>query len=86
MARCCGKKYGFCKRFSIFCKHFSFFCDQILKEVVYSFFKKICRQFFCVLHSDFFNVIFNILRKRVKNHTCLFYAIITLCNCYIVVS
>ena len=28
-ARRCGKKYDFCKHFSIFCKHFSIFCDQI---------------------------------------------------------
>ena len=30
---------------------------------------------FFVLHSNFFYVIFNILRKRVKDHTCLYHAV-----------
>ena len=40
---------------------------------------------FCVCIIVIFYVIFNILRKRVKDHTCLYYAIV-ICNCYIIVS
>ena len=55
-----------------------FVCVQFLKKNVSTVF------FVCII--VIFYVIFNILRKRVKDHTCLYYAIIILCNYYIVVS
>ena len=149
MARRCGKKYGFCKHFSIFCKHFSifvsifqffvstfqffvsifqffvstfqffvstfqffvstiqffvstsqFFVTRFKKKLSTHLKTKMCRHFlgvcavlkkkvstvFFVCIIVIFYVRFNILRKRVKDHTCLYYAIIILCYYYIVVS
>ena len=99
MARRCGKSMIFVSTFQFFVSTFQFFVIRFKKKLS-THLKKMCRQFFFVcavlkknVSTVFFvciiviiYVIFNILRKRVKDHTCLYYAIIILCNYYIVVS
>ena len=82
-----------------FVSTFQFFMTRFKKKLSTHLKQKCVDSFLCVCSSSkscvdsffvsiivIFYVIFNILRKRVKDHTCLYYAIIILCNYYIVVS
>ena len=77
----------FKKKLSIHLKKISTVCVCVCVCVcVFAVLKKNVSKVLFVCIIVIFYVIFNILRKRVKDHTCLYYAIMILCNYYIAVS
>ena len=84
----------FVSTFQFFVSALQFFVTSLKRSCLHIFLKKLLTVFVCVcavlkknVSTVFFGyiivtfyVIFNVLRKRVKDHTCLYYAIVIFYN------